>query len=162
MRNIFFSICVTACIASSPCIADDSPSVAFSAGAFNVFDSDKAMEMDVEYRFAPIAAIWHLRPTLGLAITSDGAYWGQAGIRYEFELNKDWILSPSFAVAAYEQGGGLDLGYDLEFRTGLELARQLDKQQRLGIGIYHFSNSDLGHRNPGAESLLLTYSVSLN
>lgn len=138
--------------------AEQESQIALSAGAFEVFDDNTAAEVGVEYRFAPQASAFNLIPTLGATLTSDGGYWGYAGVRYDFYLNPNWILTPHFAVAAYEQGGGVDLGYDIEFRTGAELAYQFSDKSRLGLGLYHLSNANLGENNPGAESLILSYS----
>ncbi len=142
------------------CIAEDQAAIAFSAGAFGIFNSDSTAEVGVEYRFAPLASVFNLIPTLGAAMHADGGYWAYAGLRYDFNLNPKWIVTPNFAVAGYEDGAGRDLGHGLEFRTGLDLAYQLTDRSRLGLGIYHMSNAELGKENPGAESIILTYSYT--
>ena len=137
--------------------AGDAPVLA--ARIKEVFENNESgAEIGIEYRFAPQASVLNLIPTLGLAITSDGNYWGYAGVRYDWVLSPKWTLTPHFAVAAYEEGGGLDLGHDIEFRTGLDLAYQLTTQSRLSLGFYHMSNADIGDDNPVSESLIVTYS----
>lgn len=149
--------------ALSPLVyADDSHSFAFSAGAFEAFDSDEsAAELGIEYRFAPLESLFNLRPTLGVAINNDGSYWATAGVRYDYAINTKWVLTPHFSVVGYEDGAGLDLGHGLEFRTGLDLAYRLTDVSRLALGVYHMSNADLGDDNPGSESIILTYSFDL-
>jgi lipid A 3-O-deacylase len=142
----------------SMAFAEQESQIALSVGAFEVFDDNTAAEVGVEYRFSPQKSAFNLIPTLGATLTSDGGYWGYAGVRYDIYLNNNWILTPNFAIAAYEQGGGVDLGYDVEFRTGAELAYQFSDKSRLGLGLYHLSNANIGENNPGAESLILSYS----
>ncbi|MEC9412329.1 MAG: acyloxyacyl hydrolase [Pseudomonadota bacterium] len=155
LRNA--SIALTLLLPSTA-FAEQESQMALSVGAFEVFDDNTAAEIGVEYRFSPQASAFNLIPTLGATLTSDGGYWGYAGVRYDIYLNNNWILTPNFAIAAYEQGGGVDLGYDIEFRTGAELAYQFSDKSRLGLGLYHLSNANIGENNPGAESLILSYS----
>ncbi|MCX4188344.1 acyloxyacyl hydrolase [Methylophaga sp. OBS4] len=140
--------------------AEQTSAVAFSAGAFAVFDTDTAAEIGAEYRFAPLESVFNLIPAVGINANSDGGYWAHAGFRYDIELNPNWILTPNVAVVGYENGGGRDLGHGLQFRTGLELAYQLNTSSRIGLGIYHMSNAHLGKNNPGAESIFLSYSFT--
>lgn len=65
-----------------------------------------------------------------------------------------------YAVAAYEDGEGKDLGHAIEFRSGLKLAYKLDISSHSGLGIYHLSSAGLGDKNPGEESVILSYSFS--
>lgn len=142
--------------------ADQNHSLAISAGAFEAFDSDqRATEIGIEYRFAPIESVFNLIPTVGLNINDDGAYWASAGVRYDYGVGTNWILTPNFAFVGYEDGAGLDLGLGLEFRTGLDLAYRLTDSSRLALGIYHMSNADLADDNPGSESVIITYSFDL-
>lgn len=152
---------VTALLLISPLVnAEQQSAIAFSAGAFEAFENDgSAAEIGIEYRFSPRESLFNLIPTLGLAMNSDGGYWGYAGIRYDWMFSAQWTLTPHFAIAAYEDGGGTDLGHDMEFRTGLDLGYQLTDSSRLALGIYHMSNADVADDNPGSESVIVTYSV---
>jgi hypothetical protein len=38
---------------------------------------------------------------------------------------------------------------------------RLESGDRLGLSLYHLSNADLYHRNPGSESLVLSYTAAL-
>jgi hypothetical protein len=154
-------ITLLACSFSQFAIADDHPSLALSLGAFDVNDDDTAAEFGVEYRFASVESAFNLIPTVGITANSDGGYWAYAGVRYDIELSDTWILTPSFAVVGYEQGGGKDLGHGLEFKTGIELGYALSDDSRIGLGIYHLSNANIGDRNPGQESVYLSYSFGL-
>ena len=141
--------------------AEKSSAIAISAGVFDAFDNDDtATELGIEYRFAPMESAYHLIPVVGFTANSDGGYWVHTGIRYDYHLNENWVLTPNFAVSAYEDGGGKDLGHAIEFRSGLELAYKLDESSHLGLGIYHLSNAGLDDHNPGEESIIFSYSFS--
>jgi hypothetical protein len=68
---------------------------------------------------------------------------------------------PVAAAGYFHRGAGKDLGSHLEFKTGLELAYRFDDMSRIGIAFDHISNAGLTKRNPGTESLLLTYSIPI-
>lgn len=141
--------------------AEQSSALAISAGAFDAFDSDDtAAELGIEYRFAPMESFYNIIPVVGITANSDGGYWAHTGIRYDFHLNENWVLTPNFAAALYEDGGGKDLGHAVEFRTGIELAYKLNENSHLGLGIYHLSNAGLDDKNPGEESIIFSYSFS--
>lgn len=72
------------------------------------------------------------------------------------------MLTPSFAVGAYEDGDGKDLGGTLEFRSAVELSYRLDDRARLGLAFDHISNASIYDDNPGTESLVLMYAIPLN
>jgi len=150
------------CLALVPsAFAEESSAIALSIGAFDAFDNDDtAAEFGIEYRFSPMESAYNLIPVIGLTANSDGGYWAHTGIRYDYHLNENWVLTPNFAVAAYEDGAGKDLGHAIEFRTGLEVAYKLDESSHLGLGIYHLSNAGLDDKNPGEESVILSYSFS--
>jgi len=151
---IYFSLALSA-------HAEESSALAISVGAFDAFDNDDtAAELGIEYRFAPMESAYNLIPVIGFTVNSDGGYWAHTGIRYDYHLNENWVLTPNFAVSAYEDGAGKDLGHAIEFRTGLELAYKLDGSSHLGLGIYHLSNAGLDDHNPGEESVILSYSFS--
>lgn len=102
--------------------------------------------------FRPMIGAW--RDELG-----DGAVF--AGVAMDYPLSPHWRLIPSFAPSYYQRGKGFDLGLPLEFRSGLELARRWSNGHRLGLGIYHVSNANLGDRNPGVELLSLWWRIPL-
>lgn len=160
--NIFVFVLATATLVPLHVYADDKrPSIALYGGAFEAFESEnQATEIGIEYRFPSQPDILNLIPTLGLAITSDGSYWAYGGVRYEWQLNPNWILTPHVAIAAYEEGAGFDLGHDMEFRLGLDLGYRLTQKSQLSLGVHHMSNAYIDDHNPGSESLIFTYSRS--
>jgi hypothetical protein len=92
--------------------------------------------------------------------TSEGAVYGYAGFRLELPAAERWSVAPHFAAGAYTGGDDKDLGHGVEFRSGIEVAYAVAAGGRIGLALYHLSNAGLGKRNPGSESLILTYSFS--
>jgi hypothetical protein len=71
------------------------------------------------------------------------------------------VVRLSFAPGYYRAGGGKDLGYPLEFRSGIELGWRFH-EGRVGVELYHLSNASLARHNPGEESLVLTLALPLH
>ena len=77
-------------------------------------------------------------------------------------FGRRWVLTPSFAPTWWRgKMDDLDLGHGVEFRSQLEFAYRFDDRSRLGLSISHYSNAGLGDSNPGAESLMVKYSIPL-
>ena len=148
-------------IPSGPARAEDDPSFFSFTGGYFYFNRQKntAFEGRVEYRGGASDKFWIFKPMGGLMGTSDGSAYAFAGVLVDLYFGNRFVLTPSFAPGLYYKGNGLDLGYALEFRSGLELSYRFDDRSRLGIGVSHMSNASLGHINPGEETLFLTYSI---
>ena len=143
----------------------DPPRLAFGAGAFDITpssshpDSRTAAEFRGEYRFGDIA--WFIAPFVGVAATSDGAFYGYGGFGFDINFTPNWVLTPNGAVGYFARGSGTNLGSAVEFRTGAELAYRFADMSRLGLAVHHTSNAGIGKRNPGEQSILLMYSLPL-
>ena len=132
-------------------------------GIYNTANDDNPTELGVEYRYAGIRipklpASIALKPAVGVAGTDDGNYWAYGGLRLDLKLGS-WVVTPQFAVALYEDGGGRDLGGVLEFRSGIEVGYKFAAGPRIGLLFYHLSNADFYDFNPGSNSLVLTLSL---
>ena len=80
----------------------------------------------------------------------------------DVELGRGWVVTPSFGAGYYNASSGLDLGFDAEFRTAVELARRFGRGQRLGLCFAHLSNGSLSDTNPGTETLGISYSFPID
>jgi len=140
--------------------ADESEAVAISVGAYDAFENS-ATELGIEYRFKPLESVTSLVPAVGASINSDDDYWLYGGLRYDMDFAEKWVFTPHISAALYEHGDGIDLGGNIQFRTGAEIAYKLENRSRVGIGIYHLSNFGLEDENPGAESIIINYSFPL-
>jgi hypothetical protein len=139
----------------------DEPTVlAVSAGAFDT-GGDPTPEAGLELRWRN-GLPWGLGAGAGVAGNEDGGFWIHLGLRRTFALGGSRArLTPSLAAAAYEPGDGKDLGQELEFRSGLELAWELARGRRLGLLFTHLSNASLSEVNPGSNSLVGVWSWPL-
>jgi hypothetical protein len=109
-------------------------------------------EMRIEYK--PHYHYSVLYPLAGLMATWKGAVYLYGGFCLDFVIGHHFLISPDFAAGFYHQGGGRDLGYPIEFRSGIEVGWQFKSLARVGVHFYHISNASLGKRNPGEESLV--------
>ncbi len=127
-------------------------------GWYDVTQQDNdSFEYGGEYRFEPV---WYgLRPMVGVMANTDDAVYGYAGLHWDFVVAPQFYVSPNFAVGAYKQGDSKDLGGALEFRSGIELAYEFPNLHRMGVAFNHRSNASLYDRNPGVETLMMTYSL---
>jgi hypothetical protein len=161
MRRVCALLCV---LFSSPAWAAEPVAITASAGQFNVRNQDPLCETGWEVRFAPHHFRWlphwapDPMPTVGGMATSRGALYVYGGFHFDMPLGEGWRVSPQWASGLYYHGDGRDLGGILEFRSGIELSRQVGKG-RVGLLLYHLSNAGFYSRNPGTESLVLTYTA---
>jgi len=132
------------------------PALQLSAGLFNVSKSGTEFESGVELRLP--TPLWQLDVSAGLFATEGGARWLYFGMRRDFRLSKRWVFAPGFAFSQYAAGSGKDLGGALEFRSAVDFAYRLTPRRRLGVTVYHLSNAGYFERNPGSNSLIVTYS----
>lgn len=136
---------------------EGSGQLTLGVGTFDIFE-DPAPEAWLAYR--PPRHLGPLYPRLGVLGNADGGLYAFAGVLFDLRLGR-WHLMPNTAIGAWHEGGSKDLGHTLVFRSGLEIAYRLGGGARLGVGFHHVSNGGIGHSNPGAESLTLTYSLPL-
>ncbi len=101
------------------------------------------------------------RPLIGLMGTLQGSIYGYIGINFDLLFWDHVLIAPGFSAGYYSKGQGKDLGYPIEFRSGLEFGWQFDDWHRLGVHFYHLSNASLGRKNPGEESIVLYYDIPI-
>jgi hypothetical protein len=146
--------------------ADPLPScLSVATGVFDILrDKYRTWEFEIEYKtYFPWKPNPHvnLRPLVGLMATVEGSVYVYGGLNFDLLFFDHLLFAPGFAAGYYHEGGGKNLGYPAEFRSGIELAWQFNDYRRLGIHFYHLSNASLGRRNPGEESLVLFYDIPL-
>lgn len=95
------------------------------------------------------------------SITDEGGLWLGYGLYQQFGFTlgqQEMFLGLSFAPGLYIQGGEVDLGLPLEFRSGFEVGTYLDDHWRISLSYDHRSNGDLSAVNPGLETIALRIS----
>lgn len=140
--------------------------VTANTGRFNVFDGKNGRwETSWEVSFAPGSVHWlprfvrKLSPTVGGLATEEGTLYVYGGFRGDLQVGEKWALTPQLAAGLYYSNDGRNLGGAVEFRSGIELTRRIGERSRIGLLLYHLSNSRLYQYNPGTESLVLTFST---
>ena len=158
MRKILLSLVAVAAsaVAAGAHAADY---ISGSLGWVDAIDQEnEAVQAGLEYRMSPIG--YHLRPMVGANVNTDGSVYGYAGLNMEVPiLSNQLYLIPNFAVGGYAEGDGKDLGGALEFRSGIEIAYEMQNKHRVGVALNHLSNAGIYDKNPGVENVILTYSV---
>ena len=104
-----------------------------------------------------------MRPFIGFLGTDESAYYGYFGLSvdlYFFDC-KCFLITPSLAVGAYEDGDQIRMGNTIEFRSGGDFMYRFRNNVRVGVGVFHISNAGLGYRNPGSEQVIFKISNSI-
>lgn len=137
----------------------------FGVGAYHIWkDNERDMQSTpalFRFEYRPSYYLWIAHPFLGFEATHLGSTYLYGGLMADVRFGDHFILSPNAALGWYNQGGARDLGYPLEFRTGIEAAWRFDDGLRVGLAFHHISNADLGGSNPGIEELTLNVSVPI-
>jgi lipid A 3-O-deacylase len=158
MRRAAPALACLALLAGGPTLAEERTLVAISAGEHNTVDQSKAAaELGLQWRGG--GHWWVFHPIVGGMVTHQGAMHGYVGFTFDLPLGAHFAFRPSFAPGLYRQGGGKDLGYPLEFRSGLEAGWRFSGGTRVGLEFYHISNASLGDINPGSNSLMLVVAI---
>jgi hypothetical protein len=139
---------------------DDTSYLTLSAGHVAIFDSgvDEPLVVKIEYRFKPQWK-WDLAPAIGVARNRGGADFIFAFVEKDFHLSDKWVSSVNFGVGSFRDGGDLELGKDIEFRSGVRIAYKFVNNIRVGVELFHISNGGLGDLNPGTEPAFISVSI---
>ena len=152
-------------LAPAPARADEEPGhLKLSAGAIGVIPSDRddAGYFSFEYRAGPSWGFWHIRPSFGVAATTDASLYGWTALNLDIFFGSRIVLTPSTGVGLYYDGDGQDLGSVVEFRNGAELAWRFDDRSRAGIGMHYLSNYGIGDDDPGTTTMTVFYAHPLH
>lgn len=138
-----------------------------ASGAFDFYHPKwRTAELEIEYKAhfnwlkSPFQFL-EFRPLIGVMANARGSGYLYLGVNFDLLFFDRILFAPGFAGGYYWQGSGKNLGYPIEFRSGIELAWQFKSFHRLGGHFYHLSNASIGNRNPGEESLVLFYDMPI-
>lgn len=152
-------------IALAPARADEEPGhLKISAGAIGVVPSgrDDGGYFSFEYRAGPSWGFWHVRPSFGVAGTTDASLYGWTALNLDIFFGQRLVLTPSTGVGLYYDGDGQDLGSVVAFRNGAELAWRFDDRSRAGVGMHYLSNYGIGDDDPGTITMTVFYAHPLH
>ncbi len=168
-KNLNVSAMLAVAVALSTALApgearaeDDPDFLTIAVGKFDIFrDRESDAEVRLDYRFGN--KFWIFKPFITTAYVTNNSSFIGAGVLADIYLGRRFVLTPQFSPTWWRgKTSNLDLGHALEFRSRLELAYRFDDRSRLGISIDHSSNAGLGDGNPGVESVMLNYSISMD
>ncbi|MGV6858221.1 MAG: acyloxyacyl hydrolase [bacterium] len=162
LLSIFLVTQYLSALAAQPAPVPTVPMLNLTAGKVGILQNLEADERyGIEYRFRPTKR-YGVVPAIGYSRASDGASYTYTDVRKDFWLDDRWVAVPSFGLGYYRKGEELDLGYILEFRSGIELAYRFHGNFRTGIALYHLSNGGISDQNPGTEVLVLSLCLPLS
>ena len=136
-----------------------------TAGQVGILDDlEGPQRYGLEYRFKSFSGPggFRLIPAIGAAASNNGANFVYADLRHDFYLSDRWLLIPSFGMGIFRDSSEINLGNDLEFRSGIEVAYQFHNKMRAGIAIFHLSNGGISSQNPGTEALVFSVCIPIN
>ncbi|MFC3853170.1 acyloxyacyl hydrolase [Salinispirillum marinum] len=154
------------CLLTSMALAKESADAQVFIGVVDYAQDSQASQYGVQYLTAERWTPFDFRPVIGLMRTRYASHYVFAGLTRESKFStKDtgFLLSVDFAPGLYLHGGNEDvnLGFWLQFRSGVNLVYEFADHTRIGLGYHHLSNASLAEENPGTETLTITYSVRL-
>jgi len=140
--------------------SDKTPAyVVVGGGVAGVVDHDKTgfgtIELQPALRVGPFGT-W-----VALQAGDRDCFLG-TGLLFNWYVTDRLFITPSFGAGIYAEHNGTDLGYPLEFRSGLECGYDFKEAGRISIGFWHLSNAGLGDRNPGTELVALRYALPIS
>jgi hypothetical protein len=129
-------------------------------GIFNALNGTGACGL-LEVSYYPKIKCLIFSPSGGIIVTTCTSYGIYAGIVFPFRIFKGLYINCSFAPTLWCRRDGIDLGYPLEFRTGVEVAWTYNSKIRLGIEFTHLSNAGIALENPGSENLAVFIGIPI-
>lgn len=151
--------CASAQTPSAPDVSGPAPYLSAGGGIGNVLDHQKRVFGVIEYQPA-----WQIGPfgTWIAVHSTDREHYAAAGLLWHLRFGGRFFMVPSFGAGLYDEDEGLDLGYAVEFRSGLECGLELQKAGRISVAFWHISNGRLSDWNPGTEILAVRYALPLS
>ena len=112
---------------------------------------DESKMSEITYVYDDKNLPYGLTPIAGALEHGSDAYMIYAGVQKKFKFNRLGFI-PSLAPGYYNNGDEKDLGYDLQFKSQIELTLDLINGYTLSYALSHISNAGLGDTNPGADN----------
>ena len=141
-------------------INNDETELNFFTGMFDFSDDKQASGLfGLQHRNDELfrkSFLGKLSPISGVFLTEKSAIYIYTGVQAEYELGF-LTITPSFAPGYYNEGGGKDLGFPLEFKSEVQMSFNLSDRSQMGMSYNHISNASFGDKNPGANSYMLNF-----
>ncbi|MFY0681484.1 MAG: acyloxyacyl hydrolase [Thalassovita sp.] len=157
LSDMAINYCEEGCLARAP----DQERFSVSGGDVqfqgNSIGSEAYFRYEFDHRFGPF------QNAVGASITDSGDFWLGFGQLWTvpFANNRAYVQMHAMP-GIYVQGNGPDLGFPIEFRSGIELGYETRQGWRVGLSYDHRSNADIKALNPGMETVQLRVSIPLH
>ncbi len=166
MRSIAWNIAALIASAASLSASQRPDQFSVYGGVFDFMRTrHRTFELGMEYKFYPgwrsPLDFLDFRPLFGVMTNVKMSTYLYGGINFDLFPTEHLVIAPGFAAGWYNKGDGKNLGYPIEFRSGVSISWQLDDQTRFGFYFYHLSNASLGRKNPGSESIVFLYDIPI-
>lgn len=141
---------------------DDQRRISISAGEWLERRATPQSELYVRYDLGQ--KLGPFGNAVGLSVAENGETWIGYGQTYDFEIGDSPFYGELHAITGiYANNGGFDLGFPIEFRSGVELRYENDAGWRFAVGYDHRSNTGIfPGPNPGVEMAFFKVSAPLN
>jgi len=139
--------------------ADFGNRIVVSGGLLRFEGENVGQEFRLSY--APSKKWGRVNPMFDFSITDQGGVWIGFGLYQQFDIeigNVDTFAGFYFVPGFYARGSEVDLGFPLEFRSGIEFGIRLKNNWQVSLSFDHRSNGDIAAYNPGVETLQLRIS----
>jgi hypothetical protein len=131
--------------------------ITFGLGAFDPFKQNPlSAEGRLEYRWGQ--KLLFIGPMAGVMANTDGGIHGYVGGYFDLQIGR-LVVTPSAGPGLWREGGSKDMGGTFQFHTALDFSYRFDGGSRLGVKLSHISSAHFNKKNPGSESLTLTYTL---
>lgn len=130
-----------------------------SVGVFDIGDDEEYASAAFELGYIhDYDLFFNVRPMIGVMVNTDGGAFGHIGVSRAIFFTDNFLARLQAGFGAYHEGGSIDLGQVFEFREQVELGYQFDGGDMVSVYFNHLSNAGMGDRNPGVNTIGLSYS----
>ncbi|WP_119395645.1 acyloxyacyl hydrolase [Salinibius halmophilus] len=134
-------------------------------GSYDVARNNQDSQYGVTVELPQSLTAANFRPQIGILRSRYASHYVFAGILRRstvFQRASTPYLELNFAPGLYFFGNqnDTDLGYWLQFRSGIEVGYRFSDQTKIGLAFHHLSNASLAEPNPGTETLSVHYRVN--
>lgn len=154
--------------ASSLSLNAKESNLVIGAGAFEMVESTQLAIGLVSYEMPEQENFWGIRPHTLVFFGEDSRYYAGLGGIKTWNISDSWEWGLSSMAGYYHPGtkgseaeGSDALGYDVEFYSRIFVNYKLAEDHRVRLEFGHISNASLGDKNPGSESLVLSWVIGL-
>ncbi|WP_321829184.1 acyloxyacyl hydrolase [Thalassovita sp.] len=157
LTDMKMNFCDTGCLARTP--EQERFTIAVGKTEFQrEFDGEEVyVRYDMDHKMGPF------QNAIGLSVTDTGDAWLGFGQLWTKDFARGRAYVQLHAMPGiYVQGDGPDLGFPIEFRSGVEVGYNFRNGVRIGLSYDHRSNADIKAVNPGLETVQLRVSIPLD